>query len=95
MIGKLETNRGCALFVCRRFAGLVAQGKSPTEELLADWGTSNCTVGELVDILKSHKLLAAAAILLPGMIQITTAMQIAFNCSEYTSFLGDTNIFLI
>ncbi|XP_011605781.1 interleukin-1 receptor-associated kinase 4 isoform X1 [Takifugu rubripes] len=65
----------------RRFAGLVAQGKSPTEELLADWGTSNCTVGELVDILKSHKLLAAAAIVLPGMIQITTAMQIAFNCN--------------
>ncbi|XP_029697361.1 interleukin-1 receptor-associated kinase 4 isoform X3 [Takifugu rubripes] len=64
-----------------RFAGLVAQGKSPTEELLADWGTSNCTVGELVDILKSHKLLAAAAIVLPGMIQITTAMQIAFNCN--------------
>lgn len=37
-----------------------------------------------MDILKSHKLLAAAAIVLPGMIQITTAMQIAFNCSEYT-----------
>ncbi|XP_056907687.1 interleukin-1 receptor-associated kinase 4 isoform X2 [Takifugu flavidus] len=52
----------------RRFAGLVAQGKSPTEELLADWGTSNCTVGELVDILKSHKLLAAAAIVLPDAV---------------------------
>nr|AJZ70421.1 interleukin-1 receptor-associated kinase 4 [Oplegnathus fasciatus] len=49
----------------RRFEGLVAQGKSPTVELLADWGTTNSTVGELVDILKSHKLLAAACVLLP------------------------------
>lgn len=51
----------------RKFEGLVAQGKSPTVELLNDWGTSNSTVGELVDILKSHKLLAAACVLLPGM----------------------------
>lgn len=51
----------------RKFEGLVAQGKSPTVELLNDWGTSNSTVGELVDILKSHKLLAAAGLLLPGM----------------------------
>ncbi|MED6273310.1 hypothetical protein CHARACLAT_005124 [Characodon lateralis] len=50
----------------RRFECLVAQGKSPTVELLNDWGTSNCTVGELVDILKSHRLLAAASLLLPG-----------------------------
>ena len=51
----------------RRFEGLVARGKSPTEELLNDWGTTNSTVGELVDILRSHKLLAAASVLLPGM----------------------------
>ncbi|XP_070686217.1 interleukin-1 receptor-associated kinase 4 isoform X2 [Pempheris klunzingeri] len=50
----------------RRFEGLVVQGKSPTLELLADWGTTNSTVGELVDILRSHKLLAAASVLLPG-----------------------------
>lgn len=50
----------------RRFEGLVAQGKSPTVELLNDWGTTNCTVGELVDILKSHSLLAAVSLLLPG-----------------------------
>ncbi|CAN9498956.1 unnamed protein product [Ophioblennius macclurei] len=49
----------------KRFEGLVAQGKSPTQELLDDWGTTNSTVGELVDILKSHQLLAAASILLP------------------------------
>lgn len=52
----------------RRFEGLFTQGKSPTVELLADWGTTNSTVGELVDILKSQKLLAAASILLPGKI---------------------------
>ncbi|XP_034443844.1 interleukin-1 receptor-associated kinase 4 isoform X4 [Hippoglossus hippoglossus] len=49
----------------RRFQGLVAQGRSPTEELLNDWGTTNSTVGEFVDILKSHRLLAAASVLLP------------------------------
>ncbi|KAM3610069.1 uncharacterized protein V6R79_024779 [Siganus canaliculatus] len=50
----------------RRFEALVAQGKSPTVELLNDWGTTNSTVGDLVDILKSHSLLAAASFLLPG-----------------------------
>ncbi|XP_056242298.1 interleukin-1 receptor-associated kinase 4 [Seriola aureovittata] len=49
----------------RRFEGLVAQGRSPTVELLNDWGTTNSTVGELVDILKHLKLLAAASVLLP------------------------------
>ncbi|XP_061825575.1 interleukin-1 receptor-associated kinase 4 isoform X1 [Nerophis lumbriciformis] len=49
----------------KRFERLVTQGKSPTVELLHDWGVSNSTVGELVDILKSHKLLAAASVLLP------------------------------
>ncbi|XP_037307581.2 interleukin-1 receptor-associated kinase 4 isoform X2 [Pungitius pungitius] len=49
----------------RRFEGLAAQGKSPTVELLVDWGTTNSTVGELVCILRSHKLLAAASLLMP------------------------------
>uniref|UniRef100_UPI0037E84C96 interleukin-1 receptor-associated kinase 4 n=1 Tax=Semicossyphus pulcher TaxID=241346 RepID=UPI0037E84C96 len=53
----------------RRFEGLVAQGKSPTVELLADWGTSNSTVGELVDILNSNKLQAAACLLLPNTVK--------------------------
>lgn len=52
--------------VCRRFERLVAQGKSPTVELLYDWGTTNCTVGELVEILISHQLFAPARLLLPG-----------------------------
>ncbi|XP_057693661.1 interleukin-1 receptor-associated kinase 4 isoform X2 [Corythoichthys intestinalis] len=56
----------------RRFEGLVAQGKSPTVELLHDWGMFNATVGELVDILKSSKLLAAASILLPVVLSIET-----------------------
>ncbi|XP_026774973.3 interleukin-1 receptor-associated kinase 4 [Pangasianodon hypophthalmus] len=51
----------------RRFERLVAQGKSPTVELLYDWGTTNCTVGELVDILIRHKLLAPARVLLPDI----------------------------
>lgn len=54
----------------RRFENLVAQGKSPTVELLVDWGTTNSTVGELVDILKSHKLLAAASFLLPEAVPL-------------------------
>uniref|UniRef100_A0A8C6U3Y5 non-specific serine/threonine protein kinase n=1 Tax=Neogobius melanostomus TaxID=47308 RepID=A0A8C6U3Y5_9GOBI len=44
---------------------LWAVGKSPTIELLNDWGTSNCTVRDLVDILISQHLLPAARLLLP------------------------------
>ncbi|XP_062849011.1 interleukin-1 receptor-associated kinase 4 [Trichomycterus rosablanca] len=51
----------------RRFESLVAKGKSPTVELLYDWGTTNCTVGELVDILLKHKLNAPATVLLPDI----------------------------
>lgn len=50
----------------RQFELMIKQGKSPTIELLNDWGTTNCTVGDLVDILKSQKLLAAASLLLPA-----------------------------
>ncbi|MBN3298384.1 IRAK4 kinase, partial [Amia calva] len=35
----------------RRFERVSATGKSPTAELIFDWGTTNCTVGDLVDIL--------------------------------------------
>lgn len=41
-------------------------GKSPTCELLYDWGTTNCTVGELVELLVRNQFLAAASLLLPG-----------------------------
>ncbi|XP_054632210.1 interleukin-1 receptor-associated kinase 4 isoform X2 [Dunckerocampus dactyliophorus] len=57
----------------RRFESLVRQGKSPTVELLHDWGVTNSTVGELVDILKSHKLLAAASVLLPAEEDVSMA----------------------
>uniref|UniRef100_A0A8C9R7U3 Interleukin-1 receptor-associated kinase 4 n=1 Tax=Scleropages formosus TaxID=113540 RepID=A0A8C9R7U3_SCLFO len=49
----------------RRFEGVVAMGKSPTIALLSDWGTTNCTVGQLVDILVRNQLLAPARLLLP------------------------------
>ncbi|XP_036962401.1 interleukin-1 receptor-associated kinase 4 isoform X1 [Acanthopagrus latus] len=59
----------------RRFEALVVQGKSPTVELLRDWGTTNSTVGELVDILKSHRLLAAASVLLPDSLEETVSAE--------------------
>ncbi|XP_035258230.1 interleukin-1 receptor-associated kinase 4 isoform X1 [Anguilla anguilla] len=59
----------------RRFEGLVSMGRSPTMELLHDWGTTNCTVGELVDILCRHQLLAAASLLLPGTIKMDPGVQ--------------------
>uniref|UniRef100_H3B977 Interleukin-1 receptor-associated kinase 4 n=1 Tax=Latimeria chalumnae TaxID=7897 RepID=H3B977_LATCH len=52
-------------FHIRRFEGLVHAGKSPTCELLFDWGTTNCKVGDLVDLLIRNQLLAAASLLLP------------------------------
>ncbi|CAM4733686.1 unnamed protein product [Leuciscus chuanchicus] len=49
----------------RRFEAAVLQGKSPTMEMLFDWGTTNCTVGDLVEILVRHQLFAAVSVLLP------------------------------
>ncbi|XP_061533996.1 interleukin-1 receptor-associated kinase 4 isoform X3 [Phycodurus eques] len=68
----------------KRFEGLVARGKSPTVELLHDWGIFNATVGELVDILKSRKLLAAASVLLPGFTSFSynELMEITGNFDE-------------
>lgn len=51
--------------VFRRFEAVVLQGKSPTMEMLFDWGTTDCTVGDLVEILLRHQLLAAVSVLLP------------------------------
>ncbi|XP_053174948.1 interleukin-1 receptor-associated kinase 4 [Scomber japonicus] len=78
----------------RKFEGLVAQGRSPTVELLNDWGTSNSTVGELVDILKSHKLLAAACVLLPVEQAMAPEPQQASPVAQTdlpTRLLGDTD----
>lgn len=52
-------------FHIRRFEGLLQTGKSPTSELLFDWGTTNCTVGDLVDLLIRNEFLAPARLLLP------------------------------
>lgn len=73
----------------RRYEGLVAQGRSPTVELLRDWGTSNSTVGELVDILKRHKLLAAAGVLLPDSVEeaVSAETQVASPAVETYSAL--------
>uniref|UniRef100_A0A3B4AC21 Protein kinase domain-containing protein n=1 Tax=Periophthalmus magnuspinnatus TaxID=409849 RepID=A0A3B4AC21_9GOBI len=57
--------------IFRQFELLLQQGKSPTIELLNDWGTTNCTVRDLVDILKSQQLLAAASLLLPEEVSST------------------------
>ncbi|XP_071753566.2 interleukin-1 receptor-associated kinase 4 [Centroberyx gerrardi] len=82
----------------RRFEGLVAEGRSPTVELLNDWGTTNCTVGELVDILKSHKLLAPASILLPESVIAPVSAEtqqaapaIETDSSAPTRVLGETD----
>ncbi|XP_030071861.1 interleukin-1 receptor-associated kinase 4 isoform X2 [Microcaecilia unicolor] len=44
-------------------------GKSPTCELLFDWGTTNCTVNDLVELLKRNEFLAAATLLLPDSVK--------------------------
>ncbi|XP_053319345.1 interleukin-1 receptor-associated kinase 4 [Spea bombifrons] len=54
-------------FHIRRFEGTVHKGKSPTCELLYDWGTTNCTVGDLTELLMKHNFLTAASILLPDL----------------------------
>ncbi|OCT88971.1 interleukin-1 receptor-associated kinase 4 [Xenopus laevis] len=52
-------------FHIRRFEGTVQMGKSPTCELLYDWGTTNCTVLDLTELLKKNGFYAAASFLLP------------------------------
>lgn len=55
-------------FHIRRFEALLQTGKSPTCELLFDWGTTNCTVGDLVDLLIQIELFAPATLLLPDAV---------------------------
>uniref|UniRef100_S4R4V7 Interleukin-1 receptor-associated kinase 4 n=1 Tax=Petromyzon marinus TaxID=7757 RepID=S4R4V7_PETMA len=50
----------------RRFEKVVQAGRSPTMELLNDWGTQNCTVGNLVDLLVKLEFYNAADQLLPS-----------------------------
>ncbi|XP_006865410.1 PREDICTED: interleukin-1 receptor-associated kinase 4 [Chrysochloris asiatica] len=58
-------------FHIRRFEALLLTGKSPTCELLFDWGTTNCTVGDLVDLLIQNEFLAPASLLLPDAVPQT------------------------
>uniref|UniRef100_A0A8C0W9V3 Interleukin-1 receptor-associated kinase 4 n=1 Tax=Castor canadensis TaxID=51338 RepID=A0A8C0W9V3_CASCN len=55
-------------FHIRRFEALIQTGKSPTSELLFDWGTTNCTVGDLVDLLVQNEFFAPASLLLPDAV---------------------------
>lgn len=58
-------------FHIRRFEALCQTGKSPTSELLFDWGTTNCTVGDLTDILVQNEFFAPACLLLPDAVPKT------------------------
>lgn len=58
-------------FHIRRFEALLQTGKSPTSELLFDWGTTNCTVGDLVDLLVQNEFFAPASLLLPDAVPKT------------------------
>ncbi|XP_067906614.1 interleukin-1 receptor-associated kinase 4-like isoform X3 [Heterodontus francisci] len=51
----------------RRIEGVIRMGKSPTAELIFDWGTTNTTVHEFVEILIQNHFLAAASLLLPDL----------------------------
>uniref|UniRef100_A0A2D4LFG6 Interleukin-1 receptor-associated kinase 4 n=1 Tax=Micrurus spixii TaxID=129469 RepID=A0A2D4LFG6_9SAUR len=56
----------------RRFEALKQVGKSPTCELLYDWGTLNCTVSDLVDLLIRNQFLAPASLLIPESVLLHT-----------------------
>ncbi|XP_006888246.1 PREDICTED: LOW QUALITY PROTEIN: interleukin-1 receptor-associated kinase 4 [Elephantulus edwardii] len=90
----------------RRFEALLLAGKSPTAELLFDWGTTNCTVGDLVDLLVQNDFLAPASLLLPDsvpkavnmlppqeVVAVVTAQQkhIPLYCKDRTSGLPVQN----
>lgn len=49
-------------FHIRRFEGVIQKGKSPTHELLYDWGTTNCTVQDLTDLLRRNEFLTVASL---------------------------------
>ncbi|XP_066114252.1 interleukin-1 receptor-associated kinase 4 [Saccopteryx bilineata] len=66
-------------FHIRRFEALLQTGKSPTSELLFDWGTTNCTVGDLVDLLVQNEFFAPASLLLPDAVSQTVNTQL---CKE-------------
>uniref|UniRef100_A0ABM5GFX9 Interleukin-1 receptor-associated kinase 4 n=2 Tax=Pogona vitticeps TaxID=103695 RepID=A0ABM5GFX9_9SAUR len=61
----------------RRFEALKQVGKSPTCELLYDWGTLNCTVSDLVDLLIRNQFLTPASLLLPDSVLVEEKSTVA------------------
>ncbi|KAM6438054.1 interleukin-1 receptor-associated kinase 4 isoform 2-T2 [Liasis olivaceus] len=72
----------------RRFEALKQVGKSPTCELLYDWGTLNCTVSDLVDLLIRNQFLTPASLLIPDSISMTKDMTLSLSLRE-TVLLND------
>ncbi|XP_016046100.1 interleukin-1 receptor-associated kinase 4 isoform X1 [Erinaceus europaeus] len=84
-------------FHIRRFEALLQTGKSPTCELLFDWGTTNCTVGDLVELLVQNEFFAPASLLLPEAVpkprntlpftEVVTAQQkpVLLSCKDKPS----------
>ncbi|XP_025943368.1 interleukin-1 receptor-associated kinase 4 isoform X3 [Apteryx rowi] len=65
-----------------RFEAFVQMGKSPTCELLYDWGTTNCTVGDLVDLLIRNQFLAPASLLLPEAVRMAEEVTLPLSSQE-------------
>ncbi|KAM3926961.1 interleukin-1 receptor-associated kinase 4 [Leptodactylus fuscus] len=61
-IRKISGEARYTQFHIRRFEGVIQKGKSPTLELLYDWGTTNCTVQDLADLLRRNEFLTAASL---------------------------------
>ncbi|XP_039919505.1 interleukin-1 receptor-associated kinase 4 isoform X4 [Hirundo rustica] len=57
-------------------------GKSPTCELLYDWGTTNCTVADLVDLLIRNQFLAPASLLLPEAVRMPQEVTLPLSSQE-------------
>ncbi|KAM9264205.1 interleukin-1 receptor-associated kinase 4 isoform 2-T4 [Cariama cristata] len=66
----------------RRFEAFVQMGKSPTCELLYDWGTTNCTVADLVDLLIRNQFLAPASLLLPEAVRMAQEVKLPLSSQE-------------
>ncbi|XP_027566632.1 interleukin-1 receptor-associated kinase 4 [Pipra filicauda] len=66
----------------RRFEAFVQMGKSPTCELLFDWGTTNCTVADLVDLLIRNQFLAPASLLLQEPVRMPQEVSLPLSSQE-------------
>ncbi|KAI6079160.1 Interleukin-1 receptor-associated kinase 4 isoform X1 [Aix galericulata] len=66
----------------RRFEAFERMGKSPTCELLYDWGTSSCTVADLVELLLRNQFLAPASLLLPEAVKEAQEVTLPLSSQE-------------